>query len=855
MRRFLIVLALVTLAASFATAQVKGPILDKILLDAKTNEEIGITDVSAGRNDLWNYGTSGAAYKALPDDVKAKLDTYAVTGASYVSIYVNPYPNAAPYTVAMKDGTTQFNPFAVREVRFSLNFLINRKQIIDEIMVGAGVPMFTAVTPGQPNSSRYGLIASKLGFTPTGNEKKAVTDIDTALKAAANLQENKGHLVKGDQWWTYNGDPVTVKFLIRVDDPTLRLPEGRYIADQIEKAGIKVDRLEYDRAKARSIWGQSNPKDYLWNLYTEGWIGGQTYAFWETSVAQMFAPWFSNMPGAGNGAFWNYENAELDRLTGDAVNGRVKDTADYYDKLLKATEIGLKESIRVFVAAQTTYYAANKARFNNRMIYGLGDGIDKYSMYSADVKPDANGQKVMRMTEFSAQGALFMSSWDPIGPAGFADVYTGVIIKMCTDEELEANPVTGIMFPLRATYTGLTTKIDVTPDNTVVGKIPVPSTAVLWNAQNQKWESGYAYVDLKGDGSTYGYTKQSAVTAYSSATFTFKYGAWHDGRPVDINDYRYAAALPYDVSVKKGADDKVYEEEYAGNANSLLIRNKGMIFNKDNTITAFGDINYPMDQPQLAQYLCPTLMVEGGGAANYGAIVPWEIHEAIKGIVAEGNASNTAYSYNSNSDFTEVDLISQKCVADIRAKLQEFITAERVPVCLQGFVTPQQAVKAYQLAINFIDKHGHAYISNGGFMLDSYDPKNNTMTLTANRDPSYPYAKGYFATALATNFARIDGIKVPTFKKASDLTVGVTVNQIAFPAGTATPAAKANVKVTLVGDKETSYTAKLVKAGSFEAVILAKDLAGLKPGSYTLVVEASLGTEAGAVDTANLIVF
>ena len=427
-----------------------------------------------------------------------------------------------------------------------------------------------------------------------------------------------------------------------------------------------------------------------------------------------------------------------------------------------------------------------------------------------------------------------------------------MIIKELSDQEAEANPVTGISMPLRASWTGVSSKIDISADGRVVGKIPVPADAVLWNAQDQKWESGLTYTDLKGDGTTYGYTKPDTLTAFSRGTFSFKFGKWHDGRPVDINDYRYALALPYDVSFKKGADDKVYEEEYAGSVNPNLVRSKGIVFNKDDTITGYGDANYPMDQNQLAGLLCPSLMVEG---ANYGAIVPWEILEAVKGIVSEGSASHTAYSYNSNADFTEVDLLSQKCVADIKAKLKEFIDAERVPAALRGSVTPAEAVKDYKLALDFIETHGHAYISNGGFILDSYDPTNNTGVLVANRDPSYPYAKGYFAKALATSFARIDAIKVPMYRKGASLTVGVTVSQVAFPANTSRPAARANVKVTLVGDKQTVTLARLVKPGSFEAVIPSAALSGLAPGSYTLIVEASLGTEGGAVDTANLIVF
>ena len=58
-----------------------------------------------------------------------------------------------------------------------------------------------------------------------------------------------------------------------------------------------------------------------------------------------------------------------------------------------------------------------------------------------------------------------------------------------------------------------------------------------------------------------------------------------------------------------------------------------------------------------------------------------------------------------------------------------------------------------------------------------------------------------------------------------------------------------------VAEKETAVAARIVKPGSAEAIIPAAALARLKPGSYTIVVEAALGSEAGAVETSNLIVF
>lgn len=854
MKKSLLTALLVLTAPWMALAQ-QGPILDKILFDAKTQEEIGLKDVAEGRSDFWNYTSSGAVFKALPDDVRSKLDIYTVNGVTTDSILFNPYPNVAPYQAKTKAGKAQFNPFAIKEVRYAMNWLVSRKKIVDEILVGAGEPMFSAVTPGQPNASKYGLIAGKQGMTANGNERKALADIEAAITAASKLPENAGKLVKGDKYWTFNGEPVTVKFLIRVDDPNVRLPMGRYIADQIEKAGIKVERLEYDRAKCSDIYRGTDPADYEWNLYTEAWGGGQTYAFWETSIAQMYAPYFANMPGGGNADWWNYTNDKIDELAADAANGRIKDTADYYNKLQTALDLGLKESVRMYVDSRASYLAGNKARFNAKMAYGLGDGINKWSWYTADVKPETSGPdkglKVARMTSFSARGALFMAAWDPIGTDGFADTYSSIIIKQASDMEYEANPVTGMYMPLRATHTGLKTDVSVV-DGKLVGKVAVPADAVLWNAKTQKWETGINYVDVKGDASEYDYVKPAKNAAYSSATFSFKYGKWHHGRPVDINDYRYALSFRYDISYKKGADDKIYDESYAGSINPQLVVNKGAVFNKDGTLTMYGDANYPMDPVYQASLLVPTLMLEG---SNYGSIVPWEIHEALKAIVAEGSASKTAYAYNSNTDFTEVDLLSQKAVADIRAKLVELAAQKRVPAALKGFVTPDQAAANYNLAVKWIDAHGHAYISNGGFYLDKYNPANNTGSMVAVRDASYPYAKGYWVKALATSFTRIDNLVIGTYKKGADTKVTVTVSEVAFPAGTAKAPAKASVQVTVVADKEYTFKATQTKAGTFEAVLPAKTLDTLKAGSYTVVAESALGTEAPTVDTSNLLIF
>ena len=306
-----------------------GPIVDKVIFNVSMDQSLAVRDVIEGRADVFWQAAPASILQTLSDADRAKLDFYSVPSGAW-SLMVNPIPDKAPYTWTLKNGTVEFNPFAIREVRFALNFLIDRKKLVDEILFGAGEPMFTSATPGQPGTYRYNLLASKFGFTPNGNERKAIADIDAAMTAASNLPENRGKLVKSGQFWQYNGKDVSIKFMIRVDDPTGRLPAGRYVADQIEKAGIKVERLEYDRSKASTLAYYSDPANYDWHLYTEGWGAGATRAWWDVTISQMYAPYYGYMAGGAEEENWNYTNARIDELGKKGLNGQYLTEEDYW---------------------------------------------------------------------------------------------------------------------------------------------------------------------------------------------------------------------------------------------------------------------------------------------------------------------------------------------------------------------------------------------------------------------------------------------------------------------------------------------------------------------------------------------
>jgi len=841
MKKALIALAISLCIVSVTTAQVKnGPIADKVIYTVSMDQSLAMKDVVEGKADVFFQAVPPAILRTLSETDKAKLDIYAVPSGSW-SLMLNPIPNKAPYTWTKTDGVTEFNPFAIREVRYALNWLVNRKKLVDEILMGDGDPMFTMATPGQPGTYRYNLIAAKLGMTATGNERKAIADIDTAMTAASQLAENKGKLVKKGAFWQYEGKDVTIKFIIRVDDPEGRLKAGRYIADQVEKAGIKVDRLEWDRSKAGKVAYYSNPADIQFHMYTEGWGAGATRAWWDVTISQMYAPYYGYMAGGADPANWNYEQARIDELGQKGMNGQFLTEDDYWKGNLEALELGIKDGCRVYLASQLDKYVANKARFNGRMAYGMGDGLNGWSIRTADVKPDAAGQKVLRVVQFSARGSLFMSSWDPVGVDGFSDVYSGAISDPCSDPSTFESPNNAADTPLRTKYDVKAAKIapKIGADDKMTGDVPVPATAMLFDSASKTWKE-------------VGAGKFAAV----SATGSYTGGKWHNGEAIGVADIRYAMAFPVEWATKDGEADKYYDESYAAQYAPALEPNVGFVFNKDGSITSYVNFFFAPETNRTVA----TVAAVGVKAGNPGrqTVVSWDVYETLALLVAEGSKSGTAYSFTSSDAVTEVDVVAAKCVEDIKAKLEEMVAKNHLPASLKGIITPAQAVQRYKATLAFIAKYGHAYVSNGPFVIAKVDTNTNSVTLDAFRD--YPYKSDYWPKYFRQTITKIDNVKAPTTpSKTKDAIFEISASSFVYPDTATTPLsnkAKVELRLQLLDGTEKVFAAKYSKPGLFTATIPAKELSALKSGtSYTVVVISSLSTEAPSVVPTSLVLF
>ena len=168
---------------SVSTEHKKGIICDKVIFSVNMDETVALKDVVEGKQDVLFTRVPPAILNTLSDADRDKLDIYTIPAGSW-SLWLNPIPNKAPYTHTLNTGETVFNPLALQKVRYALNWLVDRKKIINEVLGGEGDPMFTPMTPGQPGTYRYNLIPIKLGMSDNGDEKLAIEMITKALEEA-----------------------------------------------------------------------------------------------------------------------------------------------------------------------------------------------------------------------------------------------------------------------------------------------------------------------------------------------------------------------------------------------------------------------------------------------------------------------------------------------------------------------------------------------------------------------------------------------------------------------------------------------------------------------------------------------
>ncbi|HEX5500760.1 MAG TPA: hypothetical protein VFX03_16100, partial [Thermomicrobiales bacterium] len=405
------------------------------------------------------------------------------------------------------------------------------------------------------------------------------------------------------------------------------------------------------------------------------------------------------MPGWLETGFWQYKQADLDKLGQQLYKGQFKNREERDDLYRRMTALGISESVRIWLATALQSFPVRDA-VKNLNIDIVGGPKSPLSLRTASVE----GAKQLRV------GHLWVwtdqTTWNPVG--GLSDVYSSDIYKNLVDSPVLNHPFSGLPIPFRAAYT-----IETAGPG---GTLDVPADAVLWDAKGDAWKP-------TGNG----------VKAVSKVTYDYSrfFGApFHHGQKIAAADLLYSISQSWEIAY----DDKKIQIETALGITSrpFLETFKGIKLLPDDKVEIYVDF-WHFEPSYIASY------------ATAGSVAtPWELLYAMDDIVF--NQRRGAYSNTAAARFNVpwLSLVTDTDARAVQRTLRQFVAQKSVPkgvFVLNGktLVSPEDAVARYNAASKWFDQTKLLVISNGPFSLAKYDPPAQYAELHAFRAEGYPF--------------------------------------------------------------------------------------------------------------------
>jgi len=666
------------------------------------DENTALEEVRNGNLDLYYYRIS--ADRLENSKAREGLDVFDSSGGSY-SILVNPAE------------TEKFNPFSIKENRFALNYLVDRKLIVNELMSGFGAPMVSNYGPFDP--AYLTIIEQIEAFNFRYNPTLAEETI------AKNLKERGATKIGGK--WQIDGDPVEITFFIRSDDP-VRKSIGEILSSELERIGFTVKKDFGDLNKAFVVVYGSNPADLKWNLYTEGWNKSAFVKYDSVGLGQMYSPWFSNMPGFNVPDYWNYQNEYIDSLSQKIYTGNFSSSTEREELIQQATVEGVKESVRIFLASKVDQYVVNQEI--SGVVNDFGAGVpSRFTPINAQSDKE---ELVIGVKQ------IYQGAWNPV--MGFSDSYSRQIWGILSDPVTFPHPFTGEMFPVRGDWEVETAGPD--------GMLDLPDDAVMWDPINQEWK-----------------TVDKDSQAISKVTFDFEFSNWHNGQKMDMNDVLHSLYFTVEWGTQTDENDKTVDDEFTPRAAQSVQTLIGVKPIDEDTVEVYVDY-WHFDEGEIADW------------ASLWSTMPWEIFSAIEQAVIDGKVSISRSGVGSKN-INWVSLIIPNDALVIQSYLDEFKQERHVPAPLKEMESDFEYFDSrYSASSEWITKNNHAVISNGPFYLDAYSPESRTISVSAFEDESYPFKAGHWSTFENTEFPKITNVQIPNIiQKEKELDIIVETSQ------------------------------------------------------------------------------
>ena len=755
-----------------------GPYLDEIIYVHEPDELKALKKMEKGELHayVWDLTTPGAVQYA---DVTPEIKTdYAYTG--YWALTIN-VANVTAYLESQGE-PLELNPFCDRELREALNWLIDREFIVREILSYLGIPQVTVYCPSWPDYMRIYDYMKELEAMYPYDPYKALGIIDDRMTALG------AEKIAGK--WYYNGKPVTIRILARIED--FRKDIGEYVARILEDAGFIVEIIYCDMLKAWLSYLLITEATLRgrWHIYTAGWVFTALAPFrdwvgvWPDWVYTYYGPlirdpyivylitagyWppdpitkpfnWTDIQLKGN---WTYVHSlypwmplKPDPLAVEYVYysfamyyATFRSMEDRNEFAKKIAELHLKYGATISLVHSMGPFCRYKD-FGN-MVFGLAAGLYDWLSFKSAAFLDEAGRPKVGGTAYLGNYKMFVEPWNPV--AGSGTLYDYNIFRLVWEYgPIAYHPMTGEVIPLRANYAVETAGPD--------GVLDVPDNAIkpVWVNDTAKdyieWKTAK---DLYGEGTLSNATSKVVLNFYGfGSTSKWHYSNIGKDVPMTLEDVFAMLALwtrwvfggNY---VYKNWTDPLWDYGIDGASSRWFYSIwKGVEIINETAIAIYLDY-WHVSPGEIAMTAC--------WWADAWLATPWEVHAVMADAVAAGKL---AYSEDMADltgrpwmDYakepTHLDMLKASLDELSAAKFRfDFMKKERLegelPVRewadIIG-VTEDEASTRWDALKAWYDELGHFMVSCGSYYLYKVDIPAKMVHLKAHR--GYPFKADHF---------------------------------------------------------------------------------------------------------------
>ncbi len=660
--------------APAATTRVGGW-LDEIVFSVITADS-AITQLEAGTIDIYANGLSSKDLPALEDSGLA----YSTSSGLYYDMLYNP----AEFT----DG--RLNPFSNRKIREATNWLFDRDYINQEVYAGGALAKYFAITTQFPDYADLADTARRL-------EAYYAYDLEKAREVITTEMEGMGaELVDGK--WQFNGEPVTLIFVIRNDSDGTRIPIGEYQAAQFEEIGFTVDRQMKTGSEASPIWIGSDPKEGQWNMYTAAWSA----TVLDRDQSNIFQEMYLNSSAQGIPAFLqNVSDPEFKELGDKLATSQFATVEERHDMMARALELSLQDSLQVFLIDGKNYIP-----YNNDLLAtsDLAAGVEGSSIYPFTLRwRDQEGGTVNWATQ-----DLFGDPWNPIAGSNWTFDQGAIRATNSGAGEVVYDPFTGLVWPMRMERAELTIQEGLPVGSTLdwitlefADEIQVPEDAwVDWNAETQTFITA-------GEASPEGRTALRKIVQYYPEDM-FETVKWHDGSNLSISDIVMSMIMTFDRAKPESA---IYDEQAVPTFEVFMQTFKGFkIVSEDPLVVEYYSDAYQLDAELNVAVFYPTYTFAEGS---------WP-------MIAIGNAAEAggelAYSIDKagTAEIEQTSYVGGPALEILNKYLDTAIAETTIPYepTLGQYLTADEASARYQAYQDWYEQQGHFWVGTGPYYLD-----------------------------------------------------------------------------------------------------------------------------------------